>query len=56
VIEDSPNGVAAARAAGMRVLGFAGVTPAEWLTGADATFEGMSRLPALLDGVSDRSG
>ncbi|HEY1332275.1 MAG TPA: HAD family hydrolase [Actinomycetota bacterium] len=56
VIEDSPNGVAAARAAGMRVLGFAGVTPAERLTGADATFEGMSRLPALLDGVSDRSG
>jgi HAD superfamily hydrolase (TIGR01509 family) len=41
VVEDSPLGVAAARAAGMRALGF-GVD-------ADARFDDMRELPALLE-------
>jgi HAD superfamily hydrolase (TIGR01509 family) len=50
VIEDSRFGVAAARAAGMRAFGYAGgLTPAEWLEGADTTvFTDMTELPALL--------
>jgi HAD superfamily hydrolase (TIGR01509 family) len=52
VVEDSRSGVEAARAAGMRVLGFAGgLTPAEWLEGRDTTvFTGMAQLPGLVDG------
>ena len=50
VVEDSPAGVAAARAAGMRVLGFAARTPASQLADADAVFASMSELPALLNG------
>ncbi len=38
VVEDSKYGVQAARAAGMRVIGYAGgLTPAEWLQGPDTT-------------------
>jgi HAD superfamily hydrolase (TIGR01509 family) len=37
VVEDSPNGVLAARAAGMDVLGYAAVMPRERLTEAGAT-------------------
>lgn len=37
VVEDSPNGVLAARAAGMDVLGYTALIPAERLTGAGAT-------------------
>jgi HAD superfamily hydrolase (TIGR01509 family) len=48
VVEDSPLGVEAARAAGMRVLGYAGRTPAEALSAADAVFRSMAELPALL--------
>ncbi|MEO8906639.1 MAG: HAD-IA family hydrolase [Microbacteriaceae bacterium] len=50
VVEDSRFGVAAARAAGMAVLGYAGgLTPAEWLEGPDTTvFESMSELPELI--------
>lgn len=48
VVEDSPIGVQAARAAGMRVLGFAGRTPAERLAHADAVFSAMDELPALV--------
>jgi len=44
VVEDSPNGVAAARAAGMQVLGYVALTPAERLAGADATFASMDEL------------
>jgi HAD superfamily hydrolase (TIGR01509 family) len=50
VVEDSRSGVEAARAAGMRCLGFAGgLTPPEWLAG-DATivFDDMAELPRLL--------
>jgi HAD superfamily hydrolase (TIGR01509 family) len=49
VIEDSPNGVAAARAAGMTVFGYVALTPADRLSDADATFSRMDELPSLLD-------
>ncbi len=51
VIEDSRPGVAAARAAGMRVLAYAGgLSSAEKLDGPDTTvFDDMRDLPALLD-------
>ncbi|MGH9081312.1 MAG: HAD family hydrolase [Acidimicrobiales bacterium] len=48
VVEDSPNGVAAARAAGMTVFGYAGLTPADRLQGADATFTQMDGFLHLL--------
>ena len=48
VIEDSPFGVAAAKAAGMRALGFAATTPADRLSSADLVFTSMSELPHLL--------
>lgn len=51
VIEDSPNGVAAARAAGMHAFGYAGgLTPASRLQGpATTVFKDMRALPALLE-------
>jgi HAD superfamily hydrolase (TIGR01509 family) len=52
VVEDSPHGVAAARAAGMMVLGYAALTPAARLSGADATFTRMDALPSLLERMS----
>ncbi len=48
VVEDSPFGIAAARAAGMRSLGFAELTPAERLADADAVFTAMDELQGLL--------
>jgi HAD superfamily hydrolase (TIGR01509 family) len=50
VVEDSRPGVEAARAAGMRVLAFAGgLSSAEALAGPDTTvFEHMRELPELL--------
>jgi HAD superfamily hydrolase (TIGR01509 family) len=50
VIEDSVNGVLAGCAAGMTVLGFAGLTPAAKLcaAGAEHLFEDMRELSALL--------
>lgn len=49
VVEDSPIGVAAARAAGMTVFGYAGgLTPAALLAEATAVFVDMAELPALL--------
>jgi HAD superfamily hydrolase (TIGR01509 family) len=50
VVEDSRSGVEAARAAGMRVLGYAGgLTPAEWLEGPGTTvFTDMAELPGLV--------
>jgi HAD superfamily hydrolase (TIGR01509 family) len=49
VIEDSPAGVAAARAAGMRAFGYSGLVPAERLlaAGAECCFSAMSELPGL---------
>lgn len=56
VIEDSRFGVQAARAAGMRVFGYAGgLTPASWLVGENTTvFTDMSDLPDLL-GIDRRA-
>lgn len=50
VVEDSRHGVAAARAAGMRVFAYAGsVTPAAALQGSATTvFDDMRALPGLL--------
>ena len=51
VVEDSRPGVEAARAAGMRVLAFAGgLSPAELLEGPSTiVFDDMRELPDLLD-------
>ncbi|RST14191.1 HAD family hydrolase [Streptomyces sp. WAC05374] len=50
VVEDSPYGVAAARAAGMRAFGYCGgLTRPERLTGeGTVVFDDMRELPALL--------
>jgi HAD superfamily hydrolase (TIGR01509 family) len=49
VVEDSPNGVAAARAAGMTVLGYAGLTPVSRLADAHGCFASMDELAGLLN-------
>ncbi len=51
VIEDTPTGITAARAAGMTAYGYAAMTPADRLrqAGAHAVFSVMSELPALLN-------
>ncbi len=56
VVEDSPFGVAAAKAAGMSVLGFAAATPPASLEGADAVFTAMEDLPGLMSGGMRGSG
>ncbi|MFF5568268.1 HAD family hydrolase [Streptomyces sp. NPDC012623] len=48
VVEDSPHGVTAARAAGMDVYAFTAMTPAGKLPGATGYFAGMAELPGLL--------
>ncbi|MFE4373804.1 HAD family hydrolase [Streptomyces sp. NPDC056835] len=48
VVEDSPLGVRAARAAGMDVYAFTAMTPADQLPGATGYFSGMAELPGLL--------
>jgi HAD superfamily hydrolase (TIGR01509 family) len=48
VVEDSPFGIAAAKAAGMVALGFAASTPAARFDGADAVFTAMEALPGLV--------
>ncbi|WP_314412612.1 HAD family hydrolase [Streptomyces kroppenstedtii] len=48
VVEDSPLGVRAARAAGMDVYGFTAMTPAERLADADRLFAEMGELLELL--------
>jgi HAD superfamily hydrolase (TIGR01509 family) len=49
VVEDAPAGVHAGRAAGMTVLGYAGLTRADQLRAVGArTFERMADLPALI--------
>ncbi len=50
VVEDTPTGIAAARAAGMRAIGFAAMTPAARLAaaGADAVVTTMAEVQALL--------
>jgi HAD superfamily hydrolase (TIGR01509 family) len=60
VVEDAPAGVQAGRAAGMTVLGYAGLTDADELRAAGArTFERMADLPSLISpatGSAPRSG
>ncbi|MFE2037272.1 HAD family hydrolase [Streptomyces scopuliridis] len=48
VVEDSPLGVRAARAAGMDVYAFTAMTPAGQLPGATGYFSRMAELPGLL--------
>ena len=48
VVEDSPVGIAAARNAGMRALGYAGLTAPDRLADADSIFTSMEDLPRLL--------
>lgn len=57
VVEDSPTGVRAARAAGMAVVGYAAMTPPRRLldAGAERVFDRMEALPALL-GLGRRDG
>lgn len=52
-IEDSVSGIAAARAAGMEVFGFAGSAPEEALfaAGARRVFRQMADLPMLVAGA-----
>jgi HAD superfamily hydrolase (TIGR01509 family) len=56
VVEDTPTGVAAARAAGMRVIGFAAMTPAGRLqaAGADAIAHDMATVANLLAAEASR--
>ena len=57
VVEDAPAGVQAGRAAGMIVLGYAGLTPAGQLEAEGArTFTAMADLPGLLNGCAPRPG
>jgi beta-phosphoglucomutase-like phosphatase (HAD superfamily) len=49
VVEDSPFGVAAAKAAGMHCLGFAALSEPVRLEQADAIFSDMAELPALVE-------
>ena len=48
VVEDSPLGVAAARAAGMRVVGYAAMTPTGALADATAVISSMDELSDVL--------
>jgi HAD superfamily hydrolase (TIGR01509 family) len=54
VVEDAPAGVQAGLAAGMTVLGYAGLTRPEQLDGAHV-FTSMAELPALISGSAPRS-
>ncbi|HEU5161446.1 MAG TPA: HAD family phosphatase [Streptosporangiaceae bacterium] len=45
VVEDSPHGVTAAKAARMTVIGYVGLTPAARLAGADIVIDRMADLP-----------
>ena len=57
VVEDSPAGAQAGRAAGMAVLGYAGVTDAALLAAEGArTFTAMAELPGLVSGCAPRPG
>jgi len=61
VVEDTPTGVRAGSAAGMRVLGYIGSSSTSEAgalerAGAAAVFDDMSRLPALLRAQTERSG
>jgi HAD superfamily hydrolase (TIGR01509 family) len=56
VVEDSPLGVQAAKAAGMRVIGYTKMTPAHRLSEADVLISDMSELfEMLIKNLPDRS-
>ncbi|MFG1925240.1 HAD family hydrolase [Cryptosporangium sp. NPDC048952] len=48
VVEDSPAGVEAAKAAGMRVIGYCALTPSELLRDADTLLTRMTDLPTTI--------
>lgn len=48
VVEDSPYGVQAAKAAGMAVVGYAALTPTSRLDGADRIIASMAELPGAI--------
>jgi mannitol-1-/sugar-/sorbitol-6-phosphatase len=52
VVEDAPAGIAAARAAGCRVLGVQGTAPA--LAGAETEVDGLDRVAVRADGTGVR--
>lgn len=54
VVEDSPAGVAAARASDMLVVGYAGRTPAELLVDADLVITRMDGLAGAVAGLQAR--
>ena len=60
VVEDTPTGITAAKAAGMRAIGYAAMTPAGRLqaAGADAIAHDMAAVAALLaaDGAHASAG
>jgi HAD superfamily hydrolase (TIGR01509 family) len=58
VVEDSAAGVEAARAAGMRALGYAGgLTPADWLEGpGTVVFDDMRALVPLIGSLAGGAG
>lgn len=49
VVEESPSGVTAARAAGMAVIAYAGLTPARFLHGADAVIDDIRQLVTTIN-------
>jgi HAD superfamily hydrolase (TIGR01509 family) len=55
VVEDSPHGVAAAKAARMAVIGYAGLTPAGRLAGADVVITHMAELPVTIRSFGART-
>lgn len=56
VVEDSPSGVEAARAAGMRCVAYAaGMIPVERLAGPGTTiFEHLAELPGVISSLAAR--
>lgn len=58
VVEDTPTGVAAGRAAGMTVFGFAALMPAQRLreAGAHRVFDDMRQLPDLIAAARPAAG
>lgn len=52
VIEDSPSGVQAARSAGMRAIGYAGLTPSAALKGAAEVISDMADLVPVIERLS----
>ncbi len=56
VVEDSPSGVEAAVAAGMQVIGFAGLTPRELLRDADVLIDDMAQLASAVQKLQPPPG